>query len=153
MNIDFQKVIFGISYPKAVEVTWPTFFYFSMQLLLSPRLQTSKHNRWKKVREQIFCLHCLHLCSSVHNKSAQWLKSSYLWNSNKKGSLSEHLIFERTTNKSQGFSCIVKWFHEMELQGPYLYCYTYSRPDLHAFWFFEKTTLGEIRGPLKLIHL
>ena len=51
MNIDFQKVIFGISYPKAVEVTWPTFFYFSMQLLLSPRLQTSKHNRCRNQKQ------------------------------------------------------------------------------------------------------
>ena len=58
------------------------------------------------MRVQHYCLHCLHLCSSVHNKSAQWLKSSYLWNANKNDSLSEHLIFERMSNQRHGFSFI-----------------------------------------------
>ena len=71
--------------------------------------QTSKQRTFfkrerKKVTEQNFCFQCLHLCSSVHNKSAQWLKSSYLWNSNKKYSFSEHVSFERILNNRSGFS-------------------------------------------------
>ena len=64
----------------------------------------SKERERKLVTEQHFCLQCLHLCSNVRNKSAQWMKSSYLWNSNKKDSLCEHVIFEWIMIQSPGFS-------------------------------------------------
>ena len=80
------------------------------RLALSATSKQSKTER-EKVREQIFCLHCLHLCSSVHNKSAQWLKSSYLWNSNKKDSLCEHVIFEWIMIQSPGFKYVLDMYY------------------------------------------
>ena len=78
----------------------------------------------KLVTKQHFCLQCLHLCSNVCNKSAQWLKSSYLWNSKKKK------IHYLSSSKWKGSQCLDKALSGFQKVWKIQYTLDLRKPDL-----------------------